>query len=502
MIKTPCQLVKHMEQYYAERLAFQYDKEGEVHQVSYQTYITHAKRFAGWLKKTFPDMEGKHIGLLAENSYPYMVSFLGILLAKGVAVPLNAEESWDTIRYEVDFADVTALFTDGEYEKKEPLLKTRYASMLWNMEEIAGALHSGSCLEKGTEEEETEEEGTEEEMQRLMVIMFTSGTTGRSKGVMMSGKSLFSNLDYAVSQCEQLGKQAGTPVLKALLIASMCHMAGMGAYFAWLSMGNVINISSSVKYLYRDLKRMESDYCSTVVPVILKAWYKDLKKGRREKLGSLKTIMCGAATIDPGMFQEFEKNGIHVVQSYGMTEICGGGTVNASSDIRKLKSVGQLGNGCELKIEQGEICFKSDTMMMGYYKDPKATREAIRDGWFYTGDLGYVDEDGFLYLTGRKKNLIILSSGENVSPEELELVLQKNPVIEEVCVKEKGDRICAEIFCPASQKEAVCSYVKEVNRGLPVYKQMTCVEFREEPFPRTASGKIRRKHNGQGSCEE
>lgn len=511
MIATACQLVEHMEKYYAQRTAFQYYEAGAIHAVSYKEYAEDVKGFATWLKKSFSDIEGKHMGILARNSYPYMVAFLGILLAKGVAVPLNVEESRETIQYQIDFADVTGIFTDGEYEQREPLLKANYPEMLWNLEEAVGQSkkawkegHGWTGKPDSGKKEVHEPENdrselsrladcTEEEWQRLMVILFTSGTTGRSKGVMLSGKSLFSRLSDAVGQCELLGGWANTPVLKALLIASMCHVAGLAACFTWLAMGSVINLSRTMKYLYRDLQKMESDYCSTVVPVILKAWYKDLKKGRKDRLGNLKTLICGAAPVDPVIFQEFEKHGITVIQAYGMTEICGGGTTNITKDPAKLHSVGKPGDGCELKIEDGEICLKSDTVMMGYYKDPEATKQVLCDGWLHTGDLGYVDSDGYLYLTGRKKNLIILSSGENVSPEELELLLQKNPMIEEVCVKEKDGKICAEIFCGEEHQETIRRHIETVNRELPVYKRITSVEFRDQAFPRTASGKMLRR---------
>ena len=145
-----------------------------------------------------------------------------------------------------------------------------------------------------------------------------------------------------------------------------------------------------------------------------------------------------------------------------------------------------------MKLEDGEVCFKGTAVALGYYKDPEGMAEAFRDGWFHTGDLGYLDEDGDLYITGRKKNLIILSNGENVSPEELETLLLKNANIREVVVKEKDDKICAEIYCDVQMQDAIEAYINQVNKSLPYYKQIVLTEYRTEPFERTASGKIKR----------
>ena len=132
--------------------------------------------------------------------------------------------------------------------------------------------------------------------------------------------------------------------------------------------------------------------------------------------------------------------------------------------------------------------------MLGYYKDPEATAEVIdADGWFHTGDLARMDEEGFYYITGRKKNLIILASGENVSPEELEKKLALCPAITECIVKEKGQKICAVIYCPEDKQEEVRAFVTEVNRSLPLYKRISAVEFTAEPLPRNALGKLLRK---------
>lgn len=139
---------------------------------------------------------------------------------------------------------------------------------------------------------------------------------------------------------------------------------------------------------------MPSDHVS-VVPMVLKMWYKDICRGKKERLGELKFITCGGAAVDAEIFKTFQQAGIQVQQGYGLTEVFGGGSTNSSPDPSKSASVGKPSPTCQFKFDDGEICIKSDSIMLGYYHDPEATAAAIRDGWLYTGDLGYFDEDGF-----------------------------------------------------------------------------------------------------------
>ena len=162
-----------------------------------------------------------------------------------------------------------------------------------------------------------------------------------------------------------------------------------------------------------------------------------------------------------------------------------------------MGAVGKPDDHCEYKLDEtGEICIRGNSVMLGYYKDPEATAEVIdAEGWFHTGDLGRMDEDGYYYITGRKKNLIILSNGENVSPEELEHQLAKCPAVQECIVKEKGQKICAIVCCAEDAQDTVRSFITEYNRTLPLYKRISAVEFSAEPLPRNALGKLLRKES-------
>ena len=183
------------------------------------------------------------------------------------------------------------------------------------------------------------------------------------------------------------------------------------------------------------------------------------------------------------------------MQTYGSTETCGDGIINYAQDAKHIGAVGQGNDYLEYKLEpDGELCMRGDSIMLGYYKDPEATAEVIdADGWFHTGDLARKDEDGYYFLIGRKKSLIILGSGENVSPEELEGIVGKCEAVKECIVKEMGQKIGVVVYCDEDKQQAVRDFITEANRTLPLYKRVSAVEFRTEPLPRNGAGKLVRQ---------
>ena len=176
---------------------------------------------------------------------------------------------------------------------------------------------------------------------------------------------------------------------------------------------------------------------------------------------------------------------------YGMTETAGSGTFNFV-DKAHINSIGVPTSNTIIKIIDGEICISSESLMEGYYKDPVSTAECMKDGYVHTGDLGYIADDGYIYITGRKKNLIILSGGENISPEEIEAKLYENPLIKECIVFEKNDRLAVSIFSPDSDEKEIKKYVTELNMQLPIYKRIYSVDIKKHEFEKTANGKIKR----------
>ena len=218
---------------------------------------------------------------------------------------------------------------------------------------------------------------------------------------------------------------------------------------------------------------------------------------------SLHTIYSGGAYLNPALIDEVAQYGIDVIQGYGMTEFSPRIAANVRGYIKK-ESVGVVIPGCEAKIEDGEILVKGKSRMIGYYKDDAETAKALCGEWLRTGDLGYIDEDNFLFITGRKKNLIILANGENVSPEELENKYNGWLVAKELMVYSEDGKIIAEMFpnddfvklkVITNIDEVFAEKTEEINAELPLYKRIVKTIVRSDEFEKTSSGKIKRKNN-------
>ena len=293
-----------------------------------------------------------------------------------------------------------------------------------------------------------------------------------------------------VSERIKLGNLHGTimPILSTMGIMAETH------------------ICSGIENFIRDLKLLKSD-CTFVVPMLLKIMLIRLRNANwdQKKLGwNLKLLACGGAAFPTEVIEDFDKAGIKMPQFYGMTETGGGGTFS----IMTMKNRFSIGNrilyGHEVDIIDGELVIRSCRQMLGYYKDPEETRTIMYGGWMHTGDLARRDKDGYFYLIGRKKNLIILSNGENISPEEIEAKINISDDVSESLVygDQKFLHVC--VF-PATDEDApediknevktrIRAYIDEYNKTAPTYKQLHFVEFRDTPFEKNSLGKLIRNN--------
>ena len=455
--------------------------------ILYKDYVQDIRKAVNYFRSTIPEVRGKKICLLTKNSYEYAVNSFGIVAAGAVLVLLNQRKNWEELKYELELVEPDAILTDGDDYGFNEQLQAAYGSILRPMDGFR-SVEPGQltrCIDH----------------EAMMILMFTSGTTGRSKGVMLSEKNYFSAIRMYVAGQESIMRKAQDLAPKDMnkpfshfTLVPMFHLSGFICYFAYGIHGWTLNLCADPRDVRRDMSMMHSDAMSTP-PVLVEMIYNEIRRGNQDKLNGLWNLSCSSAILDPEILSYLIAHGFYINQCYSMTELAGYGLLNIAQEGEHLRALGKPDGFCEIKLDEtGEICVRGDAVMLGYYKDPEATAEAIdKDGWLHSGDLARVDEDGFYYITGRRKNLIILDSGENVSPEELEKLLGKCTDIKECIVKEMGKKIGAVICCEPDKEQTVRAFVTELNRTLPLYKRISAVECTAEPLPRNAMGKLLRK---------
>ena len=494
-IKVPAgiydMVTRCMEQEFPDNVAIRYvAADGKtVVEKKYREYAQDIRRMTAYLKAEVPGIKGQRVALLSRNNYEYCVASFGIILAGGVLVTLNQKKTWDELEYELGLVEPALILNDGIDYGYRAELEAAYGPKLRPMD----------CYRDTAPGELTNCIGHDD----LMMLMFTSGTTGRSKGVMLSERNMCASLCTYGARAEnwimsRLPEGQKLP-LSHMTLLPLFHMACFVCVVSYPPAGWALNLCSDIRDFYRDLGLMHSDIMASA-PMLVETVYNDFKRGRVSRLNGLWDLCCSSAALDPKMLLELAQNGFVINQCYGMTETFGDGILNFTQTAEHMSAVGKPDDHkpddyVEYKLDEtGEICIRGGCVMLGYYKDPEATAEVIdADGWFHTGDLARADEEGYYYITGRKKNLIILANGENVSPEELEKKLALCPAVTECIVKEKGQKICAVVFCPEDKQEEVRAFVTETNRTLPLYKRISAVEFTAEPLPRNALGKLLRK---------
>ena len=485
MPMTVYDMIAAMQEKFASRPAFRWvdDATTTVQEKTYGAFVADIRKMTGYLQANVADLKGQRIAILSRTNYEYGVVTFGTMMAGAVIVTLNQKKTWPELEYELGLSEPALIFTDGiDYGYAEEL-KAAYGDKLRPMNAYEGS--APAALENRIDPDE------------LLMLLFTSGTTGRSKGVMLSEKNYFTAIKMYIDgqkvMPEVAPKEMDQPFSHFTLVP-MFHLSGFICYFVYGIQGWTLNLCADPRDMRRDMSLMHSDAMSTP-PVLVEMIYNEIRRGNQEKLNGLWNLSCSSAILDPQILHYLVEHGIYNNQCYSMTELAGYGLLNVAQEGEHLRALGKPDGFCEVKLDEtGEICVRGGAVMLGYYKDPEATAEAIdKDGWLHSGDLARVDEEGFYYITGRKKNLIILDSGENVSPEELEKLLGKCADIKECIVKEMGKKIGAVLCCEPEKEQAVRAFVTELNRTLPLYKRISAVECTAEPLPRNALGKLLRR---------
>ena len=488
MPMTVYDMVSAMQNKYADRVAFRYvEGKDTVVEKTYAQYVQDIRTMTGYLQQELQECREKKVVILSRTNYEYGVVTFGTMMSGAVIVTLNQGKTWPELEYELDLVEPDLIFNDGIDYGYRAQLEAAYGEKLRPMDAWKGA--APAALENRIDHE------------GLLMLMFTSGTTGRSKGVMLSEKNYFTACQMYIDgqkvvldQEERLAPKYLDQTFSHFTLVPMFHLAGFICYFAYGMQGWTLNLCCDARDLRRDMSLMHSDAMSTP-PVLVEMIYNEIRRGHKERLNGLWNLSCSSAILDPEILNYLVDNGIYINQCYSMTELAGYGLLNVTQEGDHLRALGKPDGFCEVKVDEtGEICVRGGCVMLGYYKDPEATAEAVdKDGWLHTGDLARVDEEGYYYMTGRKKNLIILDSGENVSPEELEKLLGKCDAIKECIVKEMGKKIGTVVCCEEENQQQVKEFVTELNRSLPLYKRISVVECSAEPLPRNALGKLLRK---------
>lgn len=460
---------------YGDRTLFCVYDGNEVFNISGGRFVKDVLQTAGYFSKN--QITGRHIAVAAPNSYRWVVVFFAVAASGNIVVPLNQELPGDLLQWQCHKADISLVCHDN--------LET--ADKIGDIPGIpfdAIQANIPLSLEKVYfhKEEET------------FLMMFTSGTTGTSKTVILSARNLVTSVDNTFSTKKQ--GAAGKILERYILSLPLFHIGSIRCLLSQLDRGAEVAIGRGAKYIFMDLPKLNPTRVD-VVPAIAESFAKILRRTPREKwvnyVGhNFKGVIAVGAAMKPSVARYLLEQGIQIDVIYGMTESAGDGAW-CVLDETHIGTIGKPDGNISFRIEDGEILLRSDAVMKGYYKDPEETARVIVDGWLHTGDMGCCDEDGFYYITGRKKNVIILSNGENVNPEEIEAAFGECEAIEECLVYSDGKGICADVF--PKDREAAAAVIKAYNESMPMYRQVYKVNYTAEPLPKTGSGKIKRKEN-------
>lgn len=516
--------------------AYKYKCGEEIKSLSFEEFINIVGSLGAFLTaKGFKKMRAACIG---RNCIEWIISYFTVLRSDGAFVPIDKELPENDIIYLLNDSESEIVFYD---ERFEDLIRSRrdelkYAKLFvgFDRSENDGEFISLKyAISKGEKLDKTDYFSCKNSPDDMKMLVYTSGTTGIAKGVMLSEKNIVSCIYY--------GLQVSTIYSCGLSVLPYNHTyESIVDILVSFHHHSTLCINEALPAILKNLQLYKPDYVY-IVPAIAEMFYtrimRDLAtKGMSEAFaglvaksaalrqqgidkrkeifsflhemfgGNLIKIVCGGAPIRPEVGEFFDNIGITLVNGYGITE-CSPLVCCNHDDYNDIRTAGIRLPCLEWKIDNpneegiGEICVKSPTVMLGYFKQPELTAEVIVDGWFHTGDFGRITDDDQLIISGRKKNIIVLSNGKNVYPEEIENYIQNIENVAEVIVSgvidEKGNEttLKAEVFLnEPMDADALLLAVREQCKDLPAYKQVSSIVIRETPFAKTGSNKIKRSY--------
>lgn len=544
------EMIEYSANKYENNVAFMVknkQKNNEIEKITYKEFKNHIDSLG--TKLINMNLKGKRVAIIANNCYEWAVSYLAVINGVGIIIPLDKGLPVDEIILSLERSKADVIIFDSKHE--EEILKVKEKNnniqtyICIDETENNEFLQLKKLIEEGNKllaEGNKDYINAEISNETMSVILFTSGTTSKSKAVMLSHKNIAENI-YSLNCREKIYE---TDVSLAFL--PFHHTFGLTGLLFFLSNGTANAFCDGLRHIQKNLK----EYNVSIfvgVPLLLEAMHKKIlqeieKQGKtkliktaqkvsrgllkigidvRRKIfkqiiegigGNLRFAVSGAAAIDKQVAKDFNDFGILAIQGYGLTETA---PVLIAEDIKHIRygSVGIPIENVEIKIDNpnhegiGEIIAKGPNVMLGYYEDEEATKEVLIDGWFHTGDLGYIDKDGYIFITGRKKNVIVLKNGKNIYPEEIEVLINNLIYVSESMVygTPKNDdyvlsakivysKEYAEINFKNMSKEEIeakiWNDIKEINKGLPNYKHIKKIIVTDEEMVKTTTQKIKR----------
>ena len=554
-VKTYREMIEYSTKNYAKNIAYTYKKDYTAKEVEYveKTYEQvgkDVKAFSTLLLNK--NLEGKRVVLIGNNRYEWCITYFATTTGNMVIVPMDKALPDNEIESLVKRSEAEVAVFDKKYAEVMKKIKkddSTNLNMLICMDEIEDSeiekfsdlLEEGTKLVKNGDKKYDEVKVNPNEMS---IMLFTSGTTNEPKAVMLSQKNICANLTDIACWVKLY------PTDRLLSFLPIHHTFECTITFLYgFYSGCTVAFCDGLKYIQKNLAEYKISIF-VAVPLVLETMYKKITKAIEEKGktklintmskisnallkckidlrrvffkqvldnfgGNLRLVLYGAAPMNKDTIVGFNNLGIDLVQGYGLTETSP--VISAETDKEKRPgSVGLVLPTLEAKIinpdenGEGELAVKGPSVMMGYYKNEEENKKALKDGWLYTGDYAYIDKDGFLFITGRKKDIIVLKNGKNVYPQEIEFLINKLPYVTESLVYQRersntDTMLCAKIVYDKDiikdvlgdkkeeeYKNIIWNEIKEINKTLPVFKHIKNIDITTEPFVKTTTQKVKR----------
>ena len=540
------ELVKKYESF-GESIAFKFKKDGEITEITYKQFAEDIKKIA----EKIIDLKVERVAIIGNNRYEWCVTYLGVVTAGKVIVPLDKALTEKEIEKLLKRSGADAVVYDEKYQNAvDEAIKQgcdiKYKVCMDNVNKD-GVLKFENALKDGEKIRQSGKsnyDNIEIKKDKMYIMLFTSGTTNEPKAVMLSQSNICENIN-AISEHVKLYPKDTLLSFLPIHHTFECTITFIYGTFS----GSTIAFCEGLRYIADNLKEFKVTVF-VAVPLVLETMYKKIQKGiadsgKKELIGKMKklshallkckidirkllfkpilkqfdeylrVVLYGAAPMDKLTIEGYNDLGIELVQGYGLTE--SSPVITAETDSRKKPgSIGLPLNNVQVKIDNpdkdgiGEIMAKGPNIMLGYYENEEATKKALEKGWLHTGDFGYIDNEGFVFITGRKSDIIVLRNGKNIYPQEIEFLINKLPYVEENMVysREKTTTdtvLCAKIVYNKDNivehfgdksieeyKKLIWKDIKEINKDLPTFKHIKEIIITDEPLEKTTTQKVKR----------